>query len=287
MEFDFSLFSWEYFAQPLFHIGSHEVSFVSLVVCLLIIFLSFTMARWGERIVDRALAKTHVELGVRNSLSRLSRYGVMAIGLMMALEAMGIGLNSLAAVGAVLMVGIGFGLQNVTQNFISGLIILLERPVKAGDLVQVHGITGKVVSIGLRATVVETRDEISVIVPNGQFISEQVVNESHSSGKMRLHVRVGVAYESDPRHVEKALIEVAKSHSKILSNPAPRVQFCDFGESSMDFILLSWTGDIWASEFTCSDLRFAVAAKFRELSITVPFPQRDLHIKKLSDQIAS
>ena len=272
---------WSTFSQPLFNVGNHKISLFSITIFLLILFLSFIVSRWTERIVERALAKTHIDKGMCNSLSRLSRYGVMGIGIMIALDAMGINLHSLAAVGAVLMVGIGFGLQNVTQNFISGLIILLERPIKVGDLIEVHGVTGKVISIGLRSTLVETRDEVSVIVPNGQFISEQVVNESHSSGKVRLHTEVGVAYGMDPRLVEKALLEVAAGHSKVLPRPAPQVQFCGFGDSSLDFILLSWTQDIWGGDFVRSDLRFAVEAKFRELGITIPFPQRDLHIKQL------
>ena len=271
--------SWYYLSRPLFHLGDHQVSLFSLVICLAIVFSFFTLARWIERMVERALAKGPMERGIANSLSRLTRYAIIAIGFMVALDAVGIGLSSLAAVGAVLMVGIGFGLQNITQNFISGLIILLERPIKVGDLVQVQGVTGKVKSIGLRSTLLETRDEITVIVPNGQFISEQVVNESHSSEKMRIHVKVGVAYGSDSRQVESTLLAVAKEHPKVLLSPVSKVQFRDFGDSSLNFELLSWTRDIWGSDFVCSDLRFAVEEKFRQQEITIPFPQRDLHIK--------
>ena len=279
MDVKLSQFSWQYFSRPLFHIGGHHVSLFSLSICLLVIFSSLYIARFFERIVVRALNRTQVESGVANSLSRLTRYGVTAVGVMVALDVIGIGLSSLTAVGAVLMVGIGFGLQNVTQNFISGLIILLERPIKVGDLVQVHGVTGRVKSIGLRSTVVETRDEISVIVPNGQFISEQVINESHSSEKMRLHIAIGVSYGSDSRKVEQALLEVAREHPKIISAPLPKVQFTNFGDSSLDFVLLVWTRDLWANDFTRSDLRFAIAAKFKSAGITIPFPQRDIHIK--------
>ena len=271
--------SWYYFSRPLFHLGDHQISLFSLIICLAIVFSFFTLARWIERMVEGALAKGQVERGIANSLSRLIRYAIIAIGFMVALDAVGIGLSSLAAVGAVLMVGIGFGLQNITQNFISGLIILMERPIKVGDLVQVKGVTGKVKSIGLRSTLLETRDEITVIVPNGQFISEQVVNESHSSEKMRIHVKVGVAYGSDSRQVESALLAVAKEHPKILLSPTSKVQFRGFGDSSLDFELLSWTRDIWGSDFICSDLRFAMEEKLRQLEITIPFPQRDLHIK--------
>ena len=284
MDLTFLKGSWKYLSTPLFHLGNHHISLISLTICLLIVFAFFTVSRGMEKIVERALKKSHMESGVSNSLSRLSRYGVMAVGVMVALDAIGISLSSLAAVGAVLMVGIGFGLQNVAQNFISGLIILLERPIKLGDLVQVNGVTGKVKSIGLRSTIVETRDEISVIVPNGQFISEQVINESHSSEKMRIHVQVGVSYGTDPLTVEKALLEVAQEHPKILSLPLSRVQFYDFGDSSLNFKLLGWTQDIWGSDFICSDLRFAVEKKFREGGITIPFPQRDIHIKTTNDQ---
>ncbi|MCY4643880.1 MAG: mechanosensitive ion channel [Bacteriovoracales bacterium] len=279
MDLDLSKFSWEYLSKPLFHVGTHHISFLSIVVCLLIVFSFFTASRWIERIVGRALSRTSVESGVGHSLSRLSRYAMMGIGLVVALDAVGISLSSLATVGAVFMVGIGFGLQNVTQNFISGLIILIERPIKAGDLVQVQGVTGKVVGIGLRSTIVETRDEVSVIVPNAQFISEQVVNESHSSEKMRLCVEVGAAYGTDPNLVERALLEAARDHPKILSSPLPQVQFSSFGASSLDFKLFIWTRDIWGGDFILSDLRFAIEAKFREHSVIIPFPQRDLHIK--------
>ena len=271
--------SWDYFVKPLFSIGGEPVSLLSLVVCLCIVFASFATARWGERIIDRTLLKAHIEGGLRNSLSRLARYGIIGIGVLMALDALGISLNSLTAISAVLMVGVGFGLQNVTQNFISGLIILLERPIKQGDLVHVHGVEGKVIAIGLRSTLIETRDEVSVIVPNGQFISEQVVNESHSSGKMRLHINVGAAYGSDPRKVEKVLMEIAGGHPRILSKPKPRVQFKNFGDSSLDFALLVWIDNIWDGDFTASDLRFAIEERFRLEDIAIPFPQRDIHIK--------
>ena len=284
MDLTFLKDSWKYISMPLFVLGKHHISLISLFIALLIVFIFFTVARWAEKIVGQALKRAHIEPGVSNSLSRLSRYGIMAIGMMVALDSIGIGLSSLAAVGAILMVGIGFGLQNLTQNFISGLIILLERPIKQGDLIQVNGVTGKVKSIGLRSTIIETRDEISVIVPNGQFISEQVINESHSSEKMRIHVQVGVAYGSDARAIEKSLLEVAQEHPKILSHPPSRVQFCDFGDSSLNFKLLSWIQDIWGSDFICSDLRFDIEKKFREHKITIPFPQRDIHIKTTSDQ---
>ena len=192
-----------------------KVSVISILTAILIFFLSSYLSKLTERFVHRSLRETHLDTGVRGSLATISRYIVLVIGIFVTLDTVGISLNSLAAIGAVLMVGIGFGLQNIAQNFISGLIILLERPIKVGDLVQVKDITGRIESIGSRATILRTRDDISVIVPNSQFIAEQVVNESFSGDQMRIHIAIGVAYGSDTKKVEQILTDIAKQHQEL------------------------------------------------------------------------
>ena len=182
------------------------------------------------------------------------------------------------------MVGIGFGLQNIAQNFISGLIILIERPIKVGDVVQVGGVSGRVIDIQARSTLIQTRDDVSILVPNSQFISEQVVNESFRGDIIRYTIKVGVAYGTDTKLVQETLLQVAKEHSLVLKDPAPTVLFEDFGDSSLNFELLVWLEDLWTYRRTLSELRFEIDQKFRERNIEIPFPHRDLHIK--SSQVA-
>lgn len=163
---------WKYLVHPLFEINGHKFSFMSLVTAIAVFTLGIKVAKIAERIVGKFFDDKGVEKGVRASVERITRYLVIVLALFMALDTIGISLKSLAAVGAVLMVGIGFGLQNIAQNFISGLIILLERPVRVGDIIKVGDISGKITDISARYTVVQTRDDISIIVPNSQLISE-------------------------------------------------------------------------------------------------------------------
>jgi small-conductance mechanosensitive channel len=220
-----------------------------------------------------------VDSGVRDSVEKFVRYGILAFGFLFALDNLGISISSLAAIGAILMVGIGFGLQNITQNFISGIILLLERPIKVGDIVTVGSFSGRVVDIRVRSTIIQTRDDISIIVPNSKLVSEEVINDSYSGQKIRRHVKVGAAYGSDVKTVKRLLTEAAMEHESVLKDPPPSVVFEDFGESSLDFDLRFWCSNIWQMEVISSDLRTAIEEKFRAANIQIPFPQRDLHIR--------
>lgn len=232
-----------------------------------------------EIIVKKFLDSKDLNSGVKDSISRFARYTVIIAGALIALDTIGISLKSLAALGAVLMVGIGFGLQNIAQNFISGLIILLERPIKVGDIVKVQGVSGVVKEIGARSTLINTRDDIAIIVPNSQFISEQVVNESFSGETIRLHLNIGVAYGSDVNLVKDVLLKIGAEHTNVLKSPAPNVLFTDFADSSLNFELRIWVNDLWTYDSILSDIRFKIIEKFNEKNISIPFPQRDLHIK--------
>lgn len=274
-----------YFSKPLFELGGNQVSVASIFFSLLIFYIAIKLAGFVENTVLSFFKERDFDSGIKNTISTLSRYMVVGVGCLISLDILGISLSSLAALGAVLMVGIGFGLQNIAQNFISGLIILLERPIKAGDIVEVHNISGRVMEIGARSTLIHTRDDIAIIVPNSQFISEQVINESFSGEKIRLQLKVGVAYGSDVALVKKVLLEVASEHSKVINRDEQKVFFDDFGESSLDFTLLFWVKDLWHHREILSDLRFAIDKSFMEKGITIPFPQRDLHI--LSNELPS
>ena len=193
---------------------------------------------------------------------------------------MGIGLGALAVVFGVIGIGIGFGLQNIASNFISGFILLLERPIRKGDFVQVDDMVGEVKSISARATILETRDAVTVIVPNSEFISGRVINWTLGSDeRVRSQVSVGVAYGSDVHLVRRLLLQVARAHPGVLKSPRPWVEMTSFGDSSLDFRLHIWTRRIRGLPALMSDLRQSVDIIFREHDVEIPFPQRDIHVR--------
>lgn len=193
---------------------------------------------------------------------------------------MGIDLSTITLLAGALGVGIGFGLQNITNNFVSGIIILFERPIKVGDRIQVEDIIGDVVKISLRATTVVTNENISVIVPNSEFISTRVINWSHNDRNVRFNVPVGVSYKEDPQKIKEVLLSVASDNRFVLKNPEPDVIFVEFGDSSLNFVLRIWTSEmIQKPKILISEIYFEIFKRFRENKIEIPFPQRDLHIK--------
>jgi small-conductance mechanosensitive channel len=272
--------TFKYISMPLFEISGNQISLISILLAVAVFFLTTTLAKMSERFIKRVLQDKDVDKGVQGSIATITRYLVLFIGIMITLDTVGISLSSLAALGAVLMVGIGFGLQNITQNFISGIIILFERPIKVGDLVTVNNISGKVMEIGARSTLVHTRDDVAIIVPNSQFISEQVINQSFSGEKMRMEIKVGVAYGSDTAKVKELLLQIAKDSAGVLNTPPPKVFFENFGDSSLDFSLAIWLDNIWDFREILSNIRFEIDKKFNDNQITIPFPQRDVHIHK-------
>ena len=240
------------------------------------------MSKWTERFMHRTMMHKDIDHGIKGSVEKFSRYFVLMVGIFISLSTLGINLNSLTA----LLVGIGFGLQNITQNFVSGIIILLERPIKRGDIVEVGETSGRILDIRARSTLILTRDDVVIVVPNSSFISEQVVNDSFSGDKLRISVDVGVSYSSNVDQVTDILIKVAHSHEKVLKSPPPTVIFKDFGDSSLNFCLRIWTNDLWFSDIILSDLRYKITRQFQENGVTIPFPQRDLHLKSISHPIA-
>ena len=188
-------------------------------------------------------------------------------------------LSGLTVVAGLLSVGIGFGLQNTASNFISGLILLFERPIKVGDWITVGEVSGDVREINLRSTTVITPDNISIIVPNSEFVSGRVVNWSHGERKIRVHIPVGVAYGSDVELVTRVLLEEAERHSGVMRTPAPKVWFTGFGDSSLNFELLAWIPEPTARPQVISDLNYAIDSAFRRNNVEIPFPQRDVHVR--------
>jgi len=264
----------------LFHLGETEVTPLSLIIFTVTILVTLLAARLARAAVGRVFHRQgQVDEGTAYAVGRILQYALIVGGVLLGLENVGVSITAFAALGAILSVGIGFGLQNIAQNFISGLILLIERPVQTGDVLQLHdGLFGRVTEIEMRATRIVTPDGISVLVPNSKLISEDVRNLHAPQRTNRLRVAVGVAYGSDTAKVRESLLSVAEADDRVLTEPAPRVFFQDFGESSLDFELAVWLDDAETRPVVASDLRFAIDAAFREHRITIPFPQRDLHL---------
>jgi small-conductance mechanosensitive channel len=277
----FLLSAKELLEYPLIKVGSTDLTMKGIVMLVLWMATVIVLDRALRRVVvERLLRRTHFDASLQFAISRILGYCFVVLGGYIALQAAGIDLSSLAIVAGAVGVGIGFGLQNIINNFVSGLIILAERPIALGDRVEVSGVAGIITKIKLRSTVVVTNDNISIIVPNSEFISSPVTNWSHGDPKVRLRLAIGVAYGSDVEKLERLMVEVALAHPATLKDPAPRLFFVGFGESSLDFELGVWTSDMIARPLSYrSDLFYAIERSLRQNKIEIPFPQRDLHIR--------
>lgn len=266
---------------PLLRLGGTEITPFTLVYFLLLLLLLFFFAGKARKLlVERVLTHTKLDLGARQAVGSITRYLLLLVGLLVILQTVGINLTTLNVIAGAVGIGVGFGLQNIASNFISGLIILLERPIKVGDRIVVGNVEGDVLEIGARSTTVITNNHIAIIVPNSMFISEPVINWKYTDPKVRFEIPVGVAYGSDVRLVEKVLLEVAVENADVLKEPPADVCFREFGDSSLNFVLRVWNQNhVHRKLVLYSALNFAIHDKFKEHGIEIPFPQRDLHIR--------
>ncbi|MDE2679810.1 MAG: mechanosensitive ion channel [Verrucomicrobiota bacterium] len=277
----------EVLTYPLIKMGEGSLTLQSLVIlCVLFAVVLLLEKILRERVIMRIFEKTDFPESLEYGLARIMGYVFIVIGWYMAMQFVGIDLSSLALIAGGISVGVGFGLQNIINNFVSGIIIFAERPIAIGDRVEVSGIAGRVVKISLRSTTVITNDNITMIVPNADFISQTVTNWSHGDPKVRIRVPIGVAYGSDIVLLEKVLLEIADESPKALKDPKPSVLFDSFGDNSLNFELALWTASMTTRPRRfISTLNFAIEKKLRENNIEIPFPQRDLHIRSGSVEI--
>ena len=254
---------------------------ISSVILFLLVFLAFYFfSRLFVRgLLRRVLGRFQIEEAVQYTMRRLAHYVIVAIGALFAFQFVGLDLGGLAVVFGLLSVGIGFGLQNVTSNFVAGLILLFERPIAIGDRVTVGDTEGDVVAINMRSTTIRSLTNISIIVPNSEFVSSKVVNWSHGDRKIRVDIEVGVSYTSDLDRVLAALREVAEEHPRVLAQPKPDVLLVAFGDSSWNMKLRAWVADPKRYWVTVSEINCAIVRKFKEYGIEIPFPQRDIHLR--------
>ena len=265
----------------LFRIGQTQVTLASLLLTLAILVGTWLLARVLRKLIaEKLFGRTQVDPGVRYALGRVISYVIWILGLIVALQPLGINATTLAVFGGAIGVGIGFGLQDIAKNFVAGLILLIERPIKVGDRIEIGNVTGSVAEIRARATLVRTNDDIYLIVPNSRFVTETVTNWSYRSPRVRFHFPVSVACGSDPRAVEQALLEAAAKNDHVLREPPPTVLFAAFGESSLDFELACWTAVMLHRRSALrSEMNYCIHAALTGRGIELPFPQRDIHIR--------
>jgi small-conductance mechanosensitive channel len=256
------------------------ITIYSLLVALMILVITWILLWILKRVFTKTIRRRSIDPGKGYTIYQLIKYVVWIIAIFLVLDTLGVKITLLVAGSAALLVGIGLGVQQVFKDIISGFFLLFEGHLKVGDVVELEGVVGIVKEIGFRTTMIESRDNIILIIPNSKFIEENVINWSHIEKKTRFHVNVGVAYGSDVEKVRRILMECAYEHKNITHDPEPFVRFNDFGNSSLDFQLFFWTDNAFRVENLKSDLRFAIDQKFRQNNVTIPFPQRDVHIKR-------
>lgn len=266
--------------SDLFPLGENAYSVLDLIILIALFTVLFILAQSIKRVLRlRVLSLTGLSRAAQETIALIANYSFVLIGALVLLQIWGLDISSLTVFAGVLGVGIGLGIQGIAREFVSGLVLIFERPIQAGDFVEVGEFVGTVEHISVRSTEITTLDRVSVILPNSRFLETEVVNWSHRSPISRLRIRVGVAYGSNLEVVRSALLDAANEHSDVLSIPPPNVFFLGFGDSSLDFDLLAWISEPRKQFQIKSDLYFLIYKLFQERGVEIPFPQRDIHVR--------
>jgi small-conductance mechanosensitive channel len=277
------IFEWvaTLWRAELLSVAGRSVSIGTIVTSLLLLLLGILLARWSSRRLAALLAR-HVGLehGAAAAVQSLTFYLLLVLVVLFALQTARIPLTAFTVFGGALAIGVGFGSQNVVNNFLSGLILMIERPIKVGDVVDVEGTYGRVERIGPRSTRIKTFDNTHIIIPNSAFLERNVVNWTISDNMVRTSVDVGVAYGSPTREVDRLVHRVLAEHGKILKKPAPVVLFTEFGDNALNFRAYFWLQmrEMMDRRRVESDVRYRIDHLFRDAGIAIAFPQRDVHL---------
>jgi small-conductance mechanosensitive channel len=270
--------------RPLFVVGEHGYSALD-VVALPALLGGLWLASGPVTRILRTRVLRRTDGAAQETVATFARYALVFLGSIVILQQWGVDVRSVTMAASVLGVGIGFGLQNIANNFVSGLLIGAERPIRAGDFVTLGELSGTVERVGARSTEILTNDRVKILVPNSRFLEQEVVNWTHGDPVCRLHVPVGVAYGSDIDDVRAALLEAARGHPQVLDDPPPRVEFRSFDDSALAFELLIWTRAPRAQAAITSDLNYRVHICLARHGLNVPFPQRDLNLPPRVEEI--
>lgn len=266
--------------QALIQNGDYTFTVFNLLTIILIILIARISVMAITRLIKRKIKGiSNLDPDKGLGVIHLLKYLIYTIAILFGLQNAGVELTVLLAGSTALMVGVGLGLQNTFNDFVSGIILVFEGSLQTDDIIEVDGIIGRVKSTGLRTSKLQTREDISLIVPNSKIISNNLINWSHNNESVRFSVKVGVSYRADVEVVRKCLLSCLDGYSEVLTKPAPAVRFIDFGESSLDFELLFYSVNRFRIEEVKSEVRFRIWHKLKESGVEIPFPQRDLHIK--------
>lgn len=269
-------------AEATYRIGKYNVSLYDILKGGLLLVVTFWITGWLNRLIDRRLTKLRIlHPSSRALLAKIIQILLYVIAGFIALDVMGIDLTTLTVFGGALGIGIGFGLQKIASNFISGLILLMERAVKIDDMIEMaDGTSGFVRKSSARYTLIELFNGREMMIPNEDFITGRVTNWTFSSKRGRIDIHIGVSYDADLEQVQKILLDAATEHPRCLRDPAPSCFLRGFGESSVNFMLMFWIGDITTGQYaTQSEVLFTIWRKFREAGIQIPYPQREIRIR--------
>jgi small-conductance mechanosensitive channel len=269
-----------WFNYPLIRLGEDTITVLTIAKVLFWIAAVLILNLVLQRVVLRRMLKfTRLNEGLQFAIAKMAGYTAVIVGIYVALVANGVNLSSLALVAGAIGLGIGFGLQNLVANFVSGIVILAERPIAIGDRVEVEGVAGRVTQMNIRATTIRTNDNIAIIVPNSQFTANPVTNLSHGDKRLRLRLPIGVAYGTDVERLRTVLTDAARTHPDVLAQPEPVLYFDGFGDNSLNFELAVWTDTMTHSPRRFrSELNFIIERTLREARIQIPFPQRVVHL---------
>ena len=278
--------AWDGIRALTFKIGALQVSMDIVLMTCFVLYLTFIISWLIQAFLDaEVMTPRNMEHGVKYAIKTLVHYSLILLGFLVAISVAGIDMSKFAILAGALGVGIGFGMQNIVNNFISGLILLFERPIKIGDTVSIDNEWGTISRIGLRSTVIETFDRSEVIVPNSELIAQKVTNWTLTSHVTRVVLPVGVAYGTPLEDVLEVLLKVAREHSEVLDDPAPSAIFIGFGDSSINFELRAWIAKVDDRLRIRSELGLAIDKGFRAVGIVIPFPQRDLHLQSIAPNL--
>ncbi|HZS45513.1 MAG TPA: mechanosensitive ion channel domain-containing protein [Blastocatellia bacterium] len=270
-----------YLNYPFINQAQYKVSLLSLILLVGVILIASMVSRYLRGLLEkRLLPRWNIEIGLQYTLLRVVHYLIIILGVLYALKlGLNVDLTSIAVILGFLSVGIGFGLQYVASDVASGFILLFERPVRVGDRIKIEDMEGRVETISLRATIVITNDNMAVVVPNSTLVRNKFTNFSHGSQNVRIRIPIGVAYGSDLKKVTDALIEAGKAVPEVLRTPPPRVNFKEFGDSSLNFELLVWINQPHKHPQIRSSVNYQIDRLFRQYGIEIPSPQRDLTVR--------
>lgn len=279
---------YEIFTTQILDIGGTKFSIASILSLLVLVIIAFFVSKLVSEIIRRSLlSRLRINRGLQEAITVFIKYFLITVTTVIILQSAGINLSSLAVIAGVVGLGVGFGLQNLASNFISGLVLLFEQTLKVGDYIEVGELKGTIEKISIRSTILRTEDALYVIVPNQRFIENNTINWSYEGHTCRIHIPVSVAYDTDLLVLTEALLTAARHEPRVLSNPAPEVWFQSFGRDALEFDLLVWISDPDANEPIRSSINFRIAYEFRERNIRIPFPTREIiiHNPEMTQQI--